>query len=746
MDALGRKVERMRKSRWLVWSLLILVLALSGCGEPEAALYESRLEAGGGTALVAEGPLKGLAVEVPAGVSEEELTLKIRQGETPAETPPHAKSVSPVVEISASEPFLAETAFVKIPHETGEGEVSVAFFQSGTEAPWEGIPAAGLEADAITLATNRLEDLVLVNADKAALDKLPAVDTGFRPGTDDFQFVNRGSFVNPKGHCAGQSVAMLWHYKNRRLPGGKPLYGLWDNNGKTPTPALWQDDAWAYRLSSSVHVDAAGSNRKAFFADYAWQASTLGAEMLFAEEAELQFYSMKYAMVASKRPQGIAIYSSDPAVDGGHFIFAYKIEGNKVYLCDPNEPGDGSRTITFDGKKFTPYVMDGKDFDQIYWCGEFALVDEHQVGERWAEVESGALSNNIFEHPQIIIQGGLSADPNRLNFSVELSPAVASKLYLSLYKPGAKIWFEDFDTPVYAGGAYRQYDMPGFVGSEKQIGFFFHSKDRAWYDFQWVTFTGGSDLVLVPDKDLYQPGERVTVRLETRSGDPAPFALFYVDGDRSHTVGQGTVGAFNAGDRYTKEMLVECYDPEGVKLAETVVKVDGEERRDPGELTRMESEREVWYEDGEGRKQGELTGYYDPERTQIHYVISYVDDMKDGLEVVYFEDGNLQRETGFRRDLKHGEHREYAHRQDGSVYLDRVTPYEDNREQGMAYSYYPDGTVASEMPYANGQEHGLWRKYYPSGALKSEETYENGTRVGAYVTYNEDGTVKKVIE
>lgn len=732
----------MKKQGRQLWGILVMLLFLAACAEPEAEFFESYVDAAGGKLAIDKGTLAGLEIEIPVGASDKGMTVQIRQTAESMEIPVYAESVSPVIGLSADTPFMAETAFVKIPHQTKEGEVSVAFFQNGAEAPWEGIPAAGLEADAITLATNRLEDLVLVNVDKASLDKLPVVDTGFRPGTDDFQFINRGSYVNPNGHCAGQSVAMLWHYKNRRLKGGEPLYGLWDNNGKTPTPNLWQDDAWAYRLSSSVHTDANGNNRKSFFADYAWQASELASEMLFAEEGELQFYGMKYAMVAGKRPQGIAIYSSDPDVKGGHFIFAYKIEGNKVYLCDPNEPGDGSRTITFDGKKFTPYVMDGIAFDEFYWCGEFALVDERRVGERWAEVENGDLSNNIFEHPQIIIEGGLSADPNRLNFSVELSPAVASKLYLSLYKPAAKVWYEDFDHPVYEGGAYRQYDMPGFAGNEKKIGFFFHNKDGDWYDFQWVEFTGGSDLVLVPDKALYQPGERVTVRLETRSGNPAPFALFYVDGDRSHTVGQGTVGAFNAGDRYTREMLVECYDTEGNKLAETVVKVDGEDRKDPGELTLVETDYETYHIDGEGRRQGDCTVYFDLEKTRVSAVIPYLDGLKEGVEILYHDNGNVKLETLYRQDIRNGEQREYA----SSGYLDRATPYVDNWEEGMAYSYYPDGTVASEMPYANGKKHGEWKTYYPSGALKSEETYENGQRVGPYTTYYEDGTVKKALE
>ena len=69
---------------------------------------------------------------------------------------------------------------------------------------------------------------------------LPAtVDSGFRPGVDDWQFTNYGSYVAPTGHCEGQSVSAIWYYVNQRLGGGaSPLYGLYDDNGgNRPRPS-----------------------------------------------------------------------------------------------------------------------------------------------------------------------------------------------------------------------------------------------------------------------------------------------------------------------------------------------------------------------------------------------------------------------------------------------------------------------------------------------------------------------------
>jgi len=41
---------------------------------------------------------------------------------------------------------------------------------------------------------------------------LKDIDSGFRPGIDDWEFTNYGSYITPDGECEGQSLTALWYY------------------------------------------------------------------------------------------------------------------------------------------------------------------------------------------------------------------------------------------------------------------------------------------------------------------------------------------------------------------------------------------------------------------------------------------------------------------------------------------------------------------------------------------------------
>jgi len=82
------------------------------------------------------------------------------------------------------------------------------------------------------------------------------IDSGFRPGIDDWQFPNYGSYITTNGNCEGQSLSAMWYYYNQ--PDGKDLclYGRYDNNGNQPaTPSFWQDDSLAIRFCSVIQSD-----------------------------------------------------------------------------------------------------------------------------------------------------------------------------------------------------------------------------------------------------------------------------------------------------------------------------------------------------------------------------------------------------------------------------------------------------------------------------------------------------------
>ncbi|MBK7303284.1 MAG: hypothetical protein IPI90_08535 [Saprospiraceae bacterium] len=42
-------------------------------------------------------------------------------------------------------------------------------------------------------------------------------ESGFRPGIDDWEYPNQGSYIDLEGHCAGQSLTAMWYYHIRKL-------------------------------------------------------------------------------------------------------------------------------------------------------------------------------------------------------------------------------------------------------------------------------------------------------------------------------------------------------------------------------------------------------------------------------------------------------------------------------------------------------------------------------------------------
>ncbi len=108
----------------------------------------------------------------------------------------------------------------------------------------------------------------------------------------------------------------------------------------------------------------------------------------------------------------------------------------------------------------------------------------------------------------------------------------------------------------------------------------------------------------------------------------------------------------------------------------------------------------------------------------------------------FYPDGSLKSETEARGKLRHGDSKEY--RKDGT--LESLITYDNNRKQGPALNYYPDGkTVKAEVPYADGYKQGVSRWYYPDGKIYRKTPYEKGVIQGIRITYYEGGSVQAEI-
>lgn len=228
---------------------------------------------------------------------------------------------------------------------------------------------------------------------------MPAIaDAGFRPGKDDWQFVNYGAFVAPGGICEGMSLSAIWYYvEQHRRAGASRLHGLYDNDGADPrTPGFQDDDAQAYRFASAVHEDpiAALPTYRAFRNRWA------------LPDVRLTLAALRMAIYATGEPQLLRV-TTDPAKGGGHTMIVYRVARNRIFIADPNWPAQ-YRWIDVDEAKgaFAPYSS-GANARAIAEQGATAYPfisyvpwriarSTAAIAARWAELEANAAGDTTF--------------------------------------------------------------------------------------------------------------------------------------------------------------------------------------------------------------------------------------------------------------------------------------------------------------------------------------------------------------
>ncbi len=105
----------------------------------------------------------------------------------------------------------------------------------------------------------------------------------------------------------------------------------------------------------------------------------------------------------------------------------------------------------------------------------------------------------------------------------------------------------------------------------------------------------------------------------------------------------------------------------------------------------------------------------------------------------HYPDGKIKSETEAKGKLRHGTSKDY--RKDGT--LENLITYENNRKQGFAANYYPDGkTVKTELHYVNGYKQGEAVWYYPDGNVYRKTPYVNGRITGMRTTFYETGVLQ----
>jgi hypothetical protein len=364
-------------------------------------LATQQIDTDGGTITVnvPGATLNGLTVTVPVSAYAAPQTFTVSSAPVTGHTfGSDFNPITPLITVDNGGAFSQKIITVRIPVSIPAGQFAMGFYYNPATQKLEGMATVSQDASSLTVATRHFSSFVLSAIDKVLLK--PDIDTGFRPGIDDWEFPNYGSYLT-SGHCTGQSMTAMWYYYEQ--PDGKDLtlYGRYDNNGnQPPTPDLWMDDSHPYRFASVV------------WNEMDW--SSLGREISeeFIADVDADTWRLfAYSMQLTHQPQMTEIWNTAPG-GGGHALVVYRIFGGNLYVADPNFPGNTTRRIEFADDTFTPYnsadneadIVAGRYtlYDRITYVAKDSLSDWSKITKHWAEMKDGTIGNDVFPAYQIV--------------------------------------------------------------------------------------------------------------------------------------------------------------------------------------------------------------------------------------------------------------------------------------------------------------------------------------------------------
>ncbi len=128
-------------------------------------------------------------------------------------------------------------------------------------------------------------------------------------------------------------------------------------------------------------------------------------------------------------------------------------------------------------------------------------------------------------------------------------------------------------------------------------------------------------------------------------------------------------------------------------------------------------------------------------KSQIEYLkgtrTDTAEGIKDGMEKVYYNTGQLAFEVKNVKGLREGQ----LHWYDREGNHLEVIRYQKGKRHGLNQIFYADGTLRIEVNYINDHKEGPEKYYFSTGKLASEVTFKNGKKEGLQKEYNEDCTL-----
>lgn len=542
--------------------------------------------------------LNGMEIIIPPNAFTQTKIFKISYAEIKShQLGQYFNPISPMISVSYEGGYSDSPIEVKIPIKLPKDDFAMGFFYNEKSGSLEGLPIESLDSNFITISTRTFSSssslgkskitgdisssllMVISSISESILKSQPVIASGFDPGYDDWEFINKGSYIAPGGHCAGQSMTAMWYYYEKNVKGEPNLFHRFDEvNDKLKPGLLWQDNPLGYKFASVIQQDF----------NFAWWIINLKMKTYFPG---LIFKAFAASILITGEPQFVLIRNS--AGNGGHAMIVYKVNYNegKLYIADPNYPNnrdeDGTesiRTINYINGILGPYetglIAGGGSIamDQIGYFGKTSYINWDQIGKRWAEVENKTIGNASFPDYQLKIKNdgdkdlvdAMNTNKDTLKFYCKC-PAADGLVGTDHY-----MWVQVFDEK--GNKISKQTDeskgipeIPLNNGINK-IGIYIQGRiDNNWsyLDFKWIRINRYS-MVIEPNPLIGIRNIECKFTAKTFGTAPNPYKMVWNFGDNTPEVSvenDSTVKhIFTSQNTFT--VNVSLYNKDNVKLAE----------------------------------------------------------------------------------------------------------------------------------------------------------------------------------
>lgn len=117
----------------------------------------------------------------------------------------------------------------------------------------------------------------------------------------------------------------------------------------------------------------------------------------------------------------------------------------------------------------------------------------------------------------------------------------------------------------------------------------------------------------------------------------------------------------------------------------------------------------------------------------------YINGRKDGIEEIFYPEGNILKKLKYSNGLAEGEFIEYY--KDGQIKY--KGGYKKGKFDGVINEYYEKGEIKKRINYSNGLRNGLHEEYSAQGALLKRLNFINDKEDGEIIINYPDGKLQK---